>query len=52
MRITVVLATVLLLVGISGHFRVRMARYGLVGVSAVILTLALILLISSPKPHL
>src|SRR6185369_5841402 len=31
-RATVYLATVLFLVGISGHFRVRIARYGLVGV--------------------
>ena len=30
-RTTVFLATVLFLVGISGHFRVRVARYGLVG---------------------
>jgi hypothetical protein len=49
-RITVFLATVLFLVGISGHFRVRAARYGLVGVSAVILVLAVTLLITSPKP--
>jgi putative flippase GtrA len=48
----VFLATVLFLVGISGHFRVRAARYGLVGVSAVILALAVALLITSPKPPL
>ena len=51
-RITVFLATVLFLVGISGHFRVRVARYGLVAVSAVILTLAVTLLVTSPKPPL
>ena len=49
-RITVFLATVLFLVGISGHFRVRAARYGLVAVGAVILVVAVTLLIVSPKP--
>ena len=49
-RITVFLATVLFLVGISGHFRVRAARYGLVGLSVCILVLALFMLISSPLP--
>jgi hypothetical protein len=49
-RVTVFLATVLFLVGISGHFRVRAARYGLVAVGAVILVLAVTLLIVSPKP--
>jgi hypothetical protein len=51
-RVTVFLATVLFLVGISGHFRVRMARYGLVGVGAAILAVAVVLLIISPKPSL
>jgi hypothetical protein len=51
-RITVFLATVLFLVGISGHFRVRLARYGLVGVSAAILVVAVVFLIVSPKPPL
>jgi hypothetical protein len=51
-RVTVFLATVLFLVGISGHFRVRMARYGLVGVGAAILVVAVVLLIISPKPSL
>ena len=39
-RITVFLATVLFLVGISRHFPVRAARYGLVVVGGVILVLA------------
>jgi hypothetical protein len=43
---------VLFLVGISGHFRVRAARYGLVGVGGVILVLAVALLVISPKPPL
>jgi hypothetical protein len=51
-RITVFLATVLFLVGISGHFRVRAARYGLVAVGGVILFLAVVLLVISPKPPL
>ncbi len=49
-RTTVYLATVLFLVGISGHFRVRMARIGLIGVGGVILTFACVLLILAPKP--
>jgi hypothetical protein len=49
-RITVYLATVLFLVGISGHFRVPVARYGLVGLSVCILVFALVLLITTPSP--
>ena len=36
-RTTVYLATVLFLVGISGHFRVRAARLGLIGIGGFIL---------------
>ena len=49
-RTTVFLASVLFLVGISGHFRVRAARLGLVGVGGAILTLSVVLLILAPKP--
>jgi hypothetical protein len=49
-RTTVYLATVLFLVGISGHFRVRAARLGLIGVGGVILVFASVLLILAPKP--
>ena len=49
-RTTVYLATVLFLVGISGHFLVRAARIGLIGVGAVILVFASVLLIIAPKP--
>jgi hypothetical protein len=49
-RVTVFLATVLFLVGISGHFRVRAARYGLVAVGVIILVVAVAILIVSPKP--
>jgi hypothetical protein len=49
-RTTVYLATVLFLVGISGHFRVRAARLGLIGVGLFILVFAGVLLILAPKP--
>ena len=49
-RTTVYLATVLFLVGISGHFRVRAARLGLIGVGGVILVFACVLLLLAPKP--
>ena len=49
-RTTVFLATVLFLVGISGHFRVRAARYGLIVVGVLILTVAVAILITAPKP--
>jgi hypothetical protein len=49
-RTTVFLATVLFLVGISGHFRVRSARYGLVTVGVIMLTVAVVQLIVLPKP--
>jgi hypothetical protein len=49
-RTTVYLATVLFLVGISGHFRVRIARYGLVTVGAIMLAVAAVQLLTLPKP--
>jgi hypothetical protein len=49
-RTTVYLATVLFLVGISGHFRVRAARLGLIGIGGVILVFASVLLLLAPKP--
>jgi hypothetical protein len=49
-RTTVYLATVLFLVGISGHFRVRAARLGLIGIGGVILVFSAVLLILAPKP--
>ena len=49
-RTTVYLATVLFLVGISGHFRVRAARLGLIGIGGVILAFACVLLLLAPKP--
>jgi hypothetical protein len=49
-RDTVFLATVLFLVGISGHFRVRQARYGLIGVGGLVLAFAVIQLLGLPGP--
>jgi hypothetical protein len=49
-RDTVFLASVLFLVGISGHFRVRSARYGLVGVGTLLLLFSVIQLLSLRAP--
>ena len=49
-RTTVFLATVLFLVGISGHFRVRKARVGLIAVGSAILLVSVGLLLSMPAP--
>jgi hypothetical protein len=49
-RTTVYLATVLFLVGISGHFKVRAARIGLISLGGVILVFSSISLILAPKP--
>lgn len=49
-RTTVYLATVLFLIGISGHFEVRAARIGLIGVAGVILVFSVVSLILAPKP--
>ena len=49
-RTTVYLATVLFLVGISGHFKVRAARIGLISIAGVILVFSVISLILAPKP--
>ena len=49
-RTTVFLATVLFLVGISGHFRVHAARIALISVGGVILAFSCVLLILAPKP--
>ncbi len=49
-RDTVFLATVLFLVGISGHFPLRQARYGLIGIGALILVFAVIQLLGLRAP--
>jgi hypothetical protein len=49
-RDTVFLATVLFLVGISGQFRIRPARYALVGIGIVLLVFSVIQLLGLPAP--
>ena len=49
-RLTVLLATVLFLVGISSHFPVHVARYGLIGMALVLLAGAFVGLASLPGP--
>jgi hypothetical protein len=49
-RDTVFLATVLFLVGISSHFPVRQARYGLIAVGALILVFAVVQVLGLPGP--
>jgi hypothetical protein len=47
-RTTVFLAVVLFLVGISAHFPLRSARYGLIGLAAVLLVVSLVRLAQLP----
>ena len=47
-RTTVFLATVLFLVGISSHFPLRTARYGLIGTACLLLAFSLIQLLTLP----
>jgi hypothetical protein len=49
-RDTVFLATVLFLVGISSHFPLRVARFGLIAIGALILLFAVIQLLGLPGP--
>jgi hypothetical protein len=49
-RDTVFLATVLFLVGISGHFRIRQARLGILGVALVLLGFSVVQLLGLPGP--
>jgi hypothetical protein len=49
-RITVYLATVLFLVGISGHFKFRAVRYGLVTIGVIVVILAVGVLTTLPGP--
>ena len=49
-RDTVFLATVLFLVGISGHFPIRAARIGLIGVGLVLLVFSVVQLLGLPAP--
>jgi hypothetical protein len=49
-RTTVFLAVVLFLVGISSHFPLRAARYGLIALGAVLLVMSLVQLGRLPRP--
>jgi hypothetical protein len=49
-RTTVILGSVLFLVGISAHFPIRGARIGLLGVSVALLVFAIVLILSLPGP--
>jgi len=49
-RDTVFLASVLFLVGISGHFPLRGARYGLIGIGTLILIFSVVQLLGLPAP--
>jgi hypothetical protein len=49
-RDTVFLATVLFLVGISGQFRLRYIRFGLIGVAGALLLFAVVTLTGLPAP--
>jgi hypothetical protein len=49
-RDTVFLATVLFLVGISGHFRIRQARCALVGIGLALLAFSIVQLAGLPAP--
>jgi hypothetical protein len=49
-RLTVLLAAVLFLVGIGSRFPVRPARYGLVGIAGVVLVISLVQLAGLPGP--
>ncbi len=45
-----ILATVLFLVGISGHFPVRAARYALIGIGTVLILYSVVELLGLPGP--
>jgi len=49
-RTTLILGSVLFLVGISAHFPVRGARIGLLGVSVALLVFAIVLILNLPTP--
>jgi hypothetical protein len=49
-RLTVILAAVLFLTGISSHFPVRVARYGLLGIAGILLAASVVQLLGLPGP--
>ena len=50
MRTTVILASVLFLVGISTQFPIRCVRYGLIGVGGILLVFAGVQILQLPGP--
>ena len=50
MRLTVFLAAVLFLVGISSHFPVRVARYGLLALASLMLLVSVVQLLGPAGP--
>lgn len=50
-RITVLLASVLFLIGIGTTFRMKQVRYGLAGVGLVLLATAVVLIAQQPRPR-
>ena len=51
-RTTVILGSVLFLIGISSHFPVRGARIGMVSVGVALLVFAVVLILTLPAPEL
>ena len=49
-RLTVILAAVLFLVGISSRFPLRQARYGLIAVALALLVISFVQLLTLPGP--
>jgi hypothetical protein len=49
-RLTVFLAAVLFLIGISSHFPVRSARYGLIAIASALLVVSIVQLLGLPGP--
>jgi hypothetical protein len=49
-RLTVILASVLFLIGISGHFPARTARYALIGIGCLLIAYSFVELLTLPGP--
>lgn len=49
-RLTVILAAVLFLIGISSHFPVRVACYGLIGIARLLLAVSIVQVLTLPGP--
>jgi hypothetical protein len=49
-RLTVIFASVLFLVGIGGHFAIKSARYGLIVIGSVLIAYSVVQLLTLPGP--